>query len=162
MKLDPVIGLEIHVQLKTQSKMFCSCKNGVETPPNAAICPICMGHPGTLPVPNATAELLIPNQIWHLQMRLHKRLHRQELFGERQRLRVAHLPERRDVRGRPQQLPLPVRARLRRAVLRDRAGRRRRVPPEQRLPEPRLQKWWPLHTAAWKSRVHLQVPARYV
>ncbi|MBI4276713.1 Asp-tRNA(Asn)/Glu-tRNA(Gln) amidotransferase subunit GatB [Candidatus Uhrbacteria bacterium] len=55
MKLEPVIGLEIHVQLKTKSKMFCSCQNGVETPANSAICPICMGHPGTLPVPNKQA-----------------------------------------------------------------------------------------------------------
>ena len=55
MKLEPIIGLEIHVQLKTRSKMFCACPNGVEVPPNSAICPICMGHPGTLPVPNKTA-----------------------------------------------------------------------------------------------------------
>lgn len=55
MKLEPVIGLEIHVQLKTKSKMFCSCPNGVESPPNSAICPTCMGHPGTLPAPNKTA-----------------------------------------------------------------------------------------------------------
>ncbi len=55
MNLEPVIGLEIHVQLKTKSKMFCSCPNGVETPENSAICPICMGHPGTLPVPNKQA-----------------------------------------------------------------------------------------------------------
>ncbi|MEX2054863.1 MAG: Asp-tRNA(Asn)/Glu-tRNA(Gln) amidotransferase subunit GatB [Candidatus Andersenbacteria bacterium] len=56
MKLEPVIGLEIHVQLKTQSKMFCGCANVVsDAPPNSAICPICLGYPGTLPVPNATA-----------------------------------------------------------------------------------------------------------
>ncbi len=57
MKLEPVIGLEIHVQLKTKSKMFCSCVNPVAggAPPNSAICPICLGYPGTLPVPNATA-----------------------------------------------------------------------------------------------------------
>ncbi|MBI4281585.1 Asp-tRNA(Asn)/Glu-tRNA(Gln) amidotransferase GatCAB subunit B, partial [Candidatus Uhrbacteria bacterium] len=55
MKLESIIGLEIHVQLKTKSKMFCSCQNGVEAPPNSAICPLCMGHPGTLPVPNKTA-----------------------------------------------------------------------------------------------------------
>lgn len=56
MKLEPVIGLEIHVQLKTKSKMFCSCANIFgDVPPNSAICPICLGYPGTLPVPNATA-----------------------------------------------------------------------------------------------------------
>ncbi len=56
MKLEAVIGLEIHVQLKTKSKMFCSCANILgEAPPNTAICPICMGYPGTLPVPNKTA-----------------------------------------------------------------------------------------------------------
>ncbi len=56
MNLEPVIGLEIHVQLKTASKMFCSCANIFgDVPPNSAICPICMGYPGTLPVPNAKA-----------------------------------------------------------------------------------------------------------
>jgi aspartyl-tRNA(Asn)/glutamyl-tRNA(Gln) amidotransferase subunit B len=54
--LEPVIGLEIHVQLKTKSKMFCSCANIFgDVPPNSAICPICLGYPGTLPVPNAAA-----------------------------------------------------------------------------------------------------------
>ena len=56
MTLEPVIGLEIHVQLKTKSKMFCSCDNHAEdAPPNTAVCPICMGHPGTLPVANRQA-----------------------------------------------------------------------------------------------------------
>ncbi len=56
MKLEPVIGLEIHVQLKTKSKMFCSCENvSEERPPNTSICPVCTGHPGTLPVTNARA-----------------------------------------------------------------------------------------------------------
>lgn len=56
MDLEPIIGLEIHVQLKTKSKMFCACPNlfGLGEP-NTAICPICMGYPGTLPVPNQTA-----------------------------------------------------------------------------------------------------------
>lgn len=54
--LEPVIGLEIHVQLKTNSKMFCSCANIFgDVEPNSAICPICLGYPGTLPVPNKTA-----------------------------------------------------------------------------------------------------------
>lgn len=56
MELEPIIGLEIHVQLKTHSKMFCACANIFgDVPPNSAICPICLGYPGTLPVPNKTA-----------------------------------------------------------------------------------------------------------
>ncbi|MBY0328591.1 Asp-tRNA(Asn)/Glu-tRNA(Gln) amidotransferase subunit GatB [Patescibacteria group bacterium] len=52
----PVIGLEIHAELNTNSKMFCGCKNDPdETAPNKNICPICMAHPGTLPVANKTA-----------------------------------------------------------------------------------------------------------
>jgi aspartyl-tRNA(Asn)/glutamyl-tRNA(Gln) amidotransferase subunit B len=56
MKLEPIIGLEIHIQLGTNSKMFCSCDNRSELlPPNTAICPTCLAQPGTLPVPNAGA-----------------------------------------------------------------------------------------------------------
>ncbi len=56
MKYIPTIGLEIHAELKTKSKMFCSCANdSLETNPNANICPVCMGHPGTLPVANQNA-----------------------------------------------------------------------------------------------------------
>jgi len=46
------IGLEIHVELKTKSKMFCSCKNEYGGEANTRICPICIGEPGTLPSPN--------------------------------------------------------------------------------------------------------------
>ncbi len=50
------IGLEIHAELKTSSKMFCSCRNNPdEEKPNTNICPVCMGHPGTLPVLNKEA-----------------------------------------------------------------------------------------------------------
>ncbi len=56
MKYNPVIGLEIHAELKTNSKMFCSCRNdALERHPNINICPVCMGHPGTLPVANKEA-----------------------------------------------------------------------------------------------------------
>lgn len=55
-KYVPTIGLEIHAELNTASKMFCSCKNDPdEEKPNVNICPICMGHPGTLPVLNKEA-----------------------------------------------------------------------------------------------------------
>lgn len=56
MTLEPVIGLEIHIQLKTQTKLFCRCPNKDEGDrPNVRVCPICMGHPGTLPVLNREA-----------------------------------------------------------------------------------------------------------
>ena len=51
-----VIGLEIHVQLKTKSKMFCGCDNKAdEAEPNSLVCPVCLGLPGVLPVANRQA-----------------------------------------------------------------------------------------------------------
>jgi aspartyl-tRNA(Asn)/glutamyl-tRNA(Gln) amidotransferase subunit B len=55
MSWEAVIGLEIHVQLKTQTKMFCRCAVGALDAPNTRTCPICLAHPGTLPVPNRQA-----------------------------------------------------------------------------------------------------------
>ena len=52
---EPVIGLEVHVHLKTRTKMFCRCATGFGDPENSRTCPVCLGHPGTLPVPNRTA-----------------------------------------------------------------------------------------------------------
>jgi aspartyl-tRNA(Asn)/glutamyl-tRNA(Gln) amidotransferase subunit B len=52
---EPVIGIEIHVQLKTRTKMFCGCSLSFGDEPNTHTCPICLGHPGTLPVTNAQA-----------------------------------------------------------------------------------------------------------
>jgi aspartyl-tRNA(Asn)/glutamyl-tRNA(Gln) amidotransferase subunit B len=52
---EPVIGLEIHVQLRTRTKMFCGCALSFGDAPNTHTCPICLGHPGTLPVTNAEA-----------------------------------------------------------------------------------------------------------
>jgi aspartyl-tRNA(Asn)/glutamyl-tRNA(Gln) amidotransferase subunit B len=55
MKYETVIGLEVHAQMKTQSKIFCACSTKFGTPPNENTCPICLGMPGTLPVLNAQA-----------------------------------------------------------------------------------------------------------
>ena len=52
---EPVIGLEIHVQLKTRTKMFCRCANAFGAPPNTQTCPVCLAFPGALPVPNRRA-----------------------------------------------------------------------------------------------------------
>lgn len=51
-KYEAVIGLEVHAQLKTKSKAFCSCSTEFNAPPNTNVCPVCLGHPGTLPVLN--------------------------------------------------------------------------------------------------------------
>ncbi len=57
MEYEPVIGLEVHAELQTKSKMFCSCAvvDSVSAPPNTAVCPVCTGMPGTLPVVNRMA-----------------------------------------------------------------------------------------------------------
>jgi aspartyl-tRNA(Asn)/glutamyl-tRNA(Gln) amidotransferase subunit B len=55
MRWEPVIGLEIHVHLKTRTKMFCRCELEYFAPENSRTCPICLAHPGTLPVPNEQA-----------------------------------------------------------------------------------------------------------
>ena len=53
--LEAVIGLEIHVQLATETKMFCGCRLSFGDPPNTHTCPVCLAHPGVLPVPNRRA-----------------------------------------------------------------------------------------------------------
>jgi aspartyl-tRNA(Asn)/glutamyl-tRNA(Gln) amidotransferase subunit B len=52
---ETVIGLEVHAQLATRSKMFCGCATTFGAPPNSQTCPICQGMPGTLPVINRRA-----------------------------------------------------------------------------------------------------------
>ncbi|MBA3260763.1 MAG: Asp-tRNA(Asn)/Glu-tRNA(Gln) amidotransferase subunit GatB [Gemmatimonadales bacterium] len=58
MAWETVIGLEVHVQLRTRTKMFCACRTTFGDPPNTNVCPVCLGLPGALPVPNAEAVRL--------------------------------------------------------------------------------------------------------
>jgi aspartyl-tRNA(Asn)/glutamyl-tRNA(Gln) amidotransferase subunit B len=55
MNYEATIGLETHVQLKTNTKIFCGCANEFGAPPNTNVCPVCLGMPGVLPVPNEEA-----------------------------------------------------------------------------------------------------------
>ena len=55
MQYEAVIGLEVHVQLKTKSKMFCGCATTFGAEPNTQVCPVCLGYPGVLPVMNEEA-----------------------------------------------------------------------------------------------------------
>jgi aspartyl-tRNA(Asn)/glutamyl-tRNA(Gln) amidotransferase subunit B len=60
MNWETVIGLEVHVELATRSKLFCSCPNRFGEPPNSLVCPVCLGLPGVLPVVNRRAvEMLV-------------------------------------------------------------------------------------------------------
>jgi aspartyl-tRNA(Asn)/glutamyl-tRNA(Gln) amidotransferase subunit B len=58
MSWQTVIGLEVHVQLATRTKMFCGCPTGYGEAPNTSVCPVCLGLPGALPSPNAEAVRL--------------------------------------------------------------------------------------------------------
>ena len=52
MEYEAVIGLEVHVELNTKSKVFCGCSTKFDAPPNTNVCPVCLGMPGVLPVMN--------------------------------------------------------------------------------------------------------------
>lgn len=89
MKLEPIIGLEIHVQLKTKSKMFCSCSNtSDDSKPNSVVCPICLGHPGTLP--NLNEEVL--NYAIKLALALNLKINTRSVF-ERKNYFYPDLPQ---------------------------------------------------------------------
>ena len=54
-RFDPMLGLEVHVELNTHTKMFCGCPTAFGGEPNTQVCPTCLGLPGSLPVLNRTA-----------------------------------------------------------------------------------------------------------
>ncbi|HEX4441378.1 MAG TPA: Asp-tRNA(Asn)/Glu-tRNA(Gln) amidotransferase subunit GatB [Thermoanaerobaculia bacterium] len=79
MKVFPVIGLEVHAQLLTRSKIFCPCPVTVGAPPNSATCPVCLGFPGTLPVLNRHAVTLA----LRFGMAVGAEIHRSSIFARK-------------------------------------------------------------------------------
>ena len=93
---EPVIGLEIHVQLKTRTKMFCGCELSFGEEPNTRTCPVCLGLPGSLPVVNARAIHfgLLMGEAFELRDRPALDLRAQELLLSRPGQELPDLPVR--------------------------------------------------------------------
>ena len=73
MTWETVIGLEVHVQLATVSKLFCGCPTRFGAAPNTQVCPVCLGLPGALPVPNEAALRLATRAALALGCTVHRR-----------------------------------------------------------------------------------------
>jgi aspartyl-tRNA(Asn)/glutamyl-tRNA(Gln) amidotransferase subunit B len=79
---ETVIGLECHVELSTRTKMFCGCRNEFGAEPNTNVCPVCLGHPGSLPVPNeaAIASIITIGLALGCDIAPHSLFHRKNYF----------------------------------------------------------------------------------
>jgi len=79
---ETVIGLECHIELSTRTKMFCGCRNEFGAEPNTNVCPVCLGHPGSLPVPNreAIAAIIRIGLALDCQVAPHSLFHRKNYF----------------------------------------------------------------------------------
>ncbi len=79
---ETVIGLECHVELATRTKMFCGCRNAFGAPPNTNTCPVCLGLPGSLPVPNreALASIVKIGLALDCDIASHSLFHRKNYF----------------------------------------------------------------------------------
>jgi aspartyl-tRNA(Asn)/glutamyl-tRNA(Gln) amidotransferase subunit B len=88
MNYETVIGLEVHVQIKTESKLFCSCPTTFGAPPNSNLCPVCAGYPGVLPVVNKKAVELLTKTALALDCHV-----RQESFFARKQYFYPDLPK---------------------------------------------------------------------
>ena len=79
MKFEPVIGLEVHAQLKTSTKIFCGCSTSFGAPPNENVCPICSGMPGSLPALNRK----VADYALRMSMALDCSINRESLFARK-------------------------------------------------------------------------------
>lgn len=82
MDYEVIIGLEVHVQVRTDMKMFCRCPNRYDAEPNTLVCPICLGYPGVLPVPNEEAirKTLLAGMMCNCQLAPYSKFDRKSYF----------------------------------------------------------------------------------
>ena len=79
MEYEPVIGLEVHTQLKTRTKIFCGCSTAFGAPPNTHTCPVCLGMPGVLPVLNKK----VVEYTLKMALAIHCRINRESRFARK-------------------------------------------------------------------------------